>query len=166
MKGYLLLLVFILALATFASAQTKLSGTLDCNKADPIHTLQVPDQNELSYVIAQYKCTWPKPLVIEGLQSKGNVDVEFYEIADNSLRYTTTAVTYYANGDKVFSKGTGTSDLKALKSSGQWTYTGGTGKFKGIKGGGTASCKDKSAESGSGYVCQIVSEHTLPTPKK
>jgi hypothetical protein len=166
MKRNLLLLICFLALATCLSAQTKITGTLDCDKADPMHTIQVPDQNGFSYAIAQYKCTWPKPLVIDGLHSTKNTDVEFYEITDKSQRFLSTAITYYDNGDKVFSRGTGLIPLKSLNSSGKWTYTGGTGKFKGIKGGGTSECKSKSSESTAGYTCEIVSEHTLPAAKK
>jgi hypothetical protein len=166
MTRYLLLFSCAFAIASSAVAQTKISGSLDCDKADPIHSIQVPDRNGFSFVIAQYKCTWTKPLVIEGLESKNNVDVEFYEITGNSLRYLSTAVTYYSNGDKVFSRGTGTTDQKSLDSSGKWTYTGGTGKLRGIKGGGTAICKSKSSESDAGYTCEIESEHTLPAAKK
>jgi hypothetical protein len=165
MIRYLLLFSCAWALVSTAVAQTKISGSLDCDKADPIHAIQVPDRNGFSFVIAQYKCTWTKPLVIEGLESKNNVDVEFYEISGNSYRFTSTAVTTYSNGDKVYSRGTGTTD-QTLNSSSKWTYTGGTGKFRGIKGGGTATCKGKSSETGAGYTCEIESEHTLPAAKK
>lgn len=49
-------------------------------------------------------------------------------------------VTTMANGDKLYVSSSGTSKMKgeALDSgSGKWTFTGGTGKIRGIKGSGT-----------------------------
>jgi hypothetical protein len=53
-----------------------------------------------------------------------------------------------------------------LTASGKWIVTGGTGKLRGIKGGGTYTCKIKSAEPGAGYACNVEGEYTLPAAKK
>jgi hypothetical protein len=166
MTRYLVLFSCALALASSAVAQTKTSGSLDCDRADPIYTIQIPERTGFSYVIAQYKCTWTKPFVIEGLQSKNNVEVDFSEVMGTSVRVTGTAVTYYSNADRVHSRGTAILDQKAMTSSSKWTYLFGTGKLRGIKGGGTSTCKAKGAEPSTGFICDLEGEYTLPAAKK
>jgi hypothetical protein len=162
MKRVLLFIVCALALASSAFAQTKLSGSVDCDKADPMHAIPVPDRPDFAYVIGQNKCSWPKGGAVEGLQAKELVNTTFYEVAGASARITTHGVTRYDNGDMLFTRVTGSNDRKALTSTGKWTITGGTGKLRTAKGGGTFTCKTKSAEAGAGYTCDIVGEYTLP----
>jgi hypothetical protein len=71
-----------------------------------------------------------------------------------------------ANGDKIFVRFSGvdtmTKDGKPDTSTGTWSYTGGTGKFKGITGKGTY--KGKPDASGN-MVSEIEGEYTLPAKK-
>jgi hypothetical protein len=62
-----------------------------------------------------------------------------------------------ANGDKSFVRWEGP-DSKDGSSQGKWTYVGGTGKFKGLKGSGTY--KGKRAEDGS-VTFDVEGEYTL-----
>ena len=166
MTKHLLLFAFAFAIATSTVAQTKASGTIDCDKADPMHAIQIPDRQGFAYVLGQYKCTWTKPISIEGIESKDLVNINFAEVMGTSGRITSTGVTYYTNGDKGYTRSTGTRDEKVMTSSGKWTFTLGTGKLRGIKGGGTYTCKMKSAEPGAGYTCDVEGEYTVPALKK
>jgi len=166
MTRYLLLFSCALAIASSVVAQTKISGSIDCDKADPMHVIPIPDREGFSYLIGQNKCTWTKPMTLEGLESKDFVNTVFHEIMGASICTTAIGATHYSNGDKMYSRSTGTSDLKAMTASGKWTFINGNGKLRGIKGGGTWTCKMKSAETGAGYTCEVEGEYTLPAAKK
>lgn len=161
-----LLFASALALTLSAFAQTKASGSLDCDKSDPRHVIPIPDHKGYAYVIGQSKCTWTKPIAIEGLEAKEFVNTVFNEVMGASVRMTGSGVTTYGSGDKGYTHSSGTSDVKAMTSSGKWTFSGGTGKLRGIKGGGTYTCKMKSDEPGSAYTCDVEGAYTLPAPKK
>jgi hypothetical protein len=166
MTRYLLLFSCVIAIASSAVAQTKASGSYVCGKADSTYVIQIPDQEGSSYQIQQGKCTWTKSFTVAGLESTQNTGVSFTETASTSARWSSTGVTYYKNGDKAYHKGTGTYDPKTMISTGTWTYIGGTGKLQGIKGGGTGTCKIKSADLGGEMTCEIAGEYTLPAVKK
>lgn len=166
MRRCFLLFASALALTLSAFAQTKTSGSLDCDKSDPRHAIPIPDREGYSYVIGQNKCTWTKPIAIEGLEAKAFVNTVFDEMTGASGRTTASGVITYGSGDKSYTHSSGTIDAKAMTYSGKWTHAGGTGKLRGIKGGGTSTCKMKSAEPGSGYTCDIEGEYTLPAAKK
>ena len=160
------LVVCALALTSSALAQTKISGSLDCDKGDPKYMIPVPDREGFAFVMDQNKCTWPKHSPVEGLQPKEFINTRFNEVTGASTRTTAAGVSRYDNGDRLYTRSTGTAELKALTSSGKWTISGGTGKLSGIKGGGTYTCKMKSAEPGAGYTCEVEGEYTLPAAKK
>ena len=166
MTRCLLLFASALALTLSAFAQTKVSGSIDCEKADPRHVIPIPDHKGYAYGINQNKCTWTKPIAIEGLEAKEFVNTVFNEVMGASVRMTASGVTTYGNGDKGYTHSSGTSDVKAMTSSGKWTFSGGTGKLRGIKGGGTYTCTMKSAEPGSAYTCDVEGAYTLPVAKK
>jgi hypothetical protein len=75
-------------------------------------------------------------------------------------------VSNMANGDKVFVRFSGTEtmtkDGKPDTSVGTWSYTGGTGKFKGITGKGTYKGK---ADASGNLVSEAEGEYTLPAKK-
>ena len=166
MKGQFLLVACALALTSSALAQTKISGSLDCDKGDPRYQIPVPDREGFAFVMDQNKCTWPTGGSLEGLQPKEFLNTRFIEVTGASARTTAAGVTRYDNGDKLYTRSMGPTDPKALTSSGKWTVTGATGKLRGIKGGGTYTCKMKSAEPGAGYTCDVEGEYTLPAGKK
>jgi len=166
MAKCLLLFACILALSMSAAAQTKLVAVIDCDKSEPQYTIQVPDREGFSYQIYQNKCTWTKGSALEGIESKDVVNVCFNDARGAAVRLAHTQVTHYTNGDKVFAAGTGNYNSKTFVSSGKWSYTGGTGKFRGLKGGGTYMCKSKSADANAGYTCDVEGEYTLPAAKK
>jgi hypothetical protein len=86
------------------------------------------------------------------------VSTETMDINGNTMRVRGVHVGTMANGDKNFSWYQGTSDAKdgSLQTAkGTWGFTGGTGKFKGLKGKGTYSC----APSGDGVACEVEGEY-------
>jgi hypothetical protein len=140
MRGFLVFLAAI-ALASAATAQTKTSGTLQCSKSDPVNMIEVGDHPGHALVIAKTACTWSKPMEIEGTQTKDGVSVGSEEMSGGKSTGSGSHWTTMANGDKMFVRFQGTStydkDGKMLTSKGTWSYTGGSGKLKGIKGKGT-----------------------------
>jgi len=143
-----------------ASAQTKISGTLQCGKADTQQVVPVGDRPDHSLGVQQFKCTWSKPLEIEGAKSKDDVLTETNDISGSTVRTRGFGVGTLDSGDKSFISYQGTSAMKdgTLESGkGTWGFTGGSGKLKGIKGKGTYTC----APSGDGYSCNVDGEYQL-----
>lgn len=155
-----------LAFASSVLGQSKLSGSIDCGKADPMYQIPVPDREGVAFVIGQTKCTYLESSPVGGLQPKDFVNTSFLEVTGDSAHTTAAGVTTYDNGDKLFTHSTGPNEMKTLTASGKWTVAGGTGKLAGIKGGGTYTCKMKSAEPNAGYTCTIRGEYSLAAPKK
>jgi len=157
------LAVFAIAtvVTSSASAQTKFMGAIDCDKADPMYVIPIPERQGFALAIGQYKCTWPKGVAIAGAQATDYVNTSFSEVAGSSVRSTSMAVTTFDSGDKAFTRSTGKVDVKTGTISGKWTYIGGTGKLAGIKGGGTYLCKLKGAQPGVGYGCDIRGSYIL-----
>jgi hypothetical protein len=162
MAKMLLVCACFLFLVSNAVAQTKASGTMECGKADSTYEIQIPEQEGSVYSITKSKCIWTKSFTIAGLESIQNAGVDFNEAAGTSSQTTSSGVTYYKNGDKTFHRGTGTNDPRTMIFTGKWMFVGGTGKFRGIKGGGTSTCKMKTADVGGEYVCEVKGEYTLP----
>ncbi|MGH9366977.1 MAG: hypothetical protein ACRD3M_04805 [Thermoanaerobaculia bacterium] len=159
------LLVFLIgiALAAAATAQTKISGTIQCGKPDPTHAIDVGDRPGHGLAINKAQCNWTKPLEMAGSQSKDGVSVS----SDESSGDKSTGAGFHwgtmASGDKYFVRFQGTSVLKegAPQSvDGTWRYTGGTGKLKGIKGSGTYKCSAPNPDGSMTY--EVVGDYHLP----
>jgi hypothetical protein len=158
----LLSFLVVFALAAVASAQTKVSGTLQCAKPDQQQAIAVGDRPNHSFVISQTKCTWTKPFEIAGIQTKEDVYTGFNEISGNRARGQLYGVVAMTNGDKYYVRGQGSATLKngVLESAeGTWSFVGGTGKLKGLKGKGTY--KTKYAPDGTA-TAEAEGEYELP----
>lgn len=136
------LLVFLaaIALATAAAAQTKISGTLQCAKPDPMNKVDVGDWPNHALTIAKVQCSWTKPIEIAGSQNKDGVSVSTGEVNGNKATERGVHFDNFASGDKSFVRFQGSSVLKdgaPQSAQGTWSFTGGTGKLKGLKGKGT-----------------------------
>jgi hypothetical protein len=155
-------LLIALALAAVASAQTKVSGTLQCAKPDQQQAIEVGDRPNHSFVINQFKCTWTKSLEIAGVQSKEDVYTSFGEVSGNRSYGQAYGVSTMTNGDKCYIRPQGSTTLKegvSESGEGKWSFAGGTGKLKGLKGKGTY--KSKGAPDGTGTV-EVEGEYELP----
>src|SRR5215469_9264243 len=153
--------IAVLALATLLSAQTKISGTVQCGKSDEQHMLAVGDHPGHSLMISKGKCTWTKPMEIAGTQTKEDVGTNVDDVHGNKSQGHGYAVGTLANGDKMYVHIQGSSTLKdgAVETAeGTWSFTGGTGKLKGVKGKG--SYKGKGAPDGSATY-EVEGEYEL-----
>ncbi len=151
----------VLALAAVAGAQTKISGTVVCAKPDQQQMLEVGDRAGHSLTVSQGKCTWSKPMEIAGTQSKDDQVTMSSDATGNKSNGRGYAVGTTASGDKFFVRLQGAATMKEGvidNDDGKWTFTGGAGKLKGVKGGGTY--KGKGGPEGTTY--EVEGEYTLP----
>jgi hypothetical protein len=154
--------VCLLGMVGVGSAQTKIFGTLHCARPDGEQQFDVGDSTGHIIEINQMTCTWTKPMNIGGV-----ADTEGTSTGVNDIQSTTFVSHGYfvdsmANGDKVFMRYEATvtvQDGEASDVQGKWTYTGGTGKFKGIQGDGTFS---GSPENQGRAAYDFTGEYTLP----
>jgi len=158
MKTSLLLLI---GLAGVVSAQTKFSGVGKCGKPDTQQAVEVGDRASHSLVMVKQTCNWTTPFEIAGLQAKT------YEVTLMSDAMAAKAqdrgyvVIAMDNGDKAFVRFQGSSVMKdgaPVSDEGTWSFTGGTGKLRGLSGKGTYKNPD-------GTEDHIDGEWMLPAPK-
>jgi hypothetical protein len=161
MRRFLIIVFVICLTATAASAQGKIDTPWKCAKPAPAHTLVAGDQPNHAYTLQSVKCTATKG-EIAGVKQKEGVATEFLEATGNTVKGHGTFVETLANGDKIhYSFETSGTSANNMFQSGnnKWTITGGTGKFKGIKGSGT--CKGKGNPDGSAeFSC--TGTYTMP----
>ncbi len=160
--------VFVLGLAlpAVSAAQTKTSGTLSCAKFDPAYSIDVGDRAGHVLGLAKSACTWTTPMQIEGVGTKDSDGVVASDRSGTKFHSNGYHVSNMANGDKIFVRFSGTdtmtADGKPHTSVGAWSYTGGTGKFKGITGKGTYKGK---ADASGNLVSEVEGDYTLPAKK-
>ena len=139
-KESILASVFVLTIATSASAQTQFSGSQTCAKPDPSYTIPVGDRGDHVLSLSKNKCTWTRG-EIAGIALKTDVDTIVSEdVSDTTSNDRGYGVTLLANGDTVFVQLEGVTTIRdniPISGRGTWTFTGGTGKMQGIKGKGT-----------------------------
>src|SRR5690349_12484793 len=167
MRSKLFLIVgLVLTLAAAVSGQTKITGTISCGKPDPAYSIDVADRTGHSVSISKFACTWTKPMEYGEVQAKDGYDVTYSDGGGGKFRGTGYHVSNMSNGDKIYVRFQGNdtmADGKPGATEGTWSYTGGTGKFKGIKGKGTYKGK---ADDGGNMVTDVEGEYQLPAPKK
>ena len=160
MHRILTVLAVVSFAAATAAAQTKVSGTVQCGKPDPRQIIPVGDRPDHSLGVEQLKCTWTKPMEIEGAKSTEGVATATNDFSGNTFRNRGFHVVTMDSGDKYFVWYLGTGELKdgaLLSEKGTWGFTGGSGKLKGIKGKGTFTC----APSGDSIACEVEGEYQL-----
>jgi hypothetical protein len=160
MNRFLIAAVLVCFAAVAASGQTKISGTAQCGKPDPQHMVPVGDRPDHSLGVEQAKCTWTKPMEIEGAKSKDGVSTATDDVSGNTVRARGVHVSTMDSGDKFFVSYQGTATTKdgaLVSSKGTWSFNGGTGKLKGIKGKGTFTC----TPSGDGNSCEVEGDYQL-----
>jgi len=156
----------LLTLAAAASGQTKITGTISCGKPDAAYSIDVSDHSGHSVSISKFACNWTTPMVYGDVQSKDGTDVVYADASGAKARSSGYHVSNLSNGDKIYVRFQGndtTMDGKPGTTEGTWSYTGGTGKFKGIKGKGTY--KGKADASGT-MVSDVEGDYELPAAKK
>ena len=155
-------LVSLVALASSASAQTKISAKMSCSKPDVNSSAQVGDVAGHMLMLQKQSCTWTTPWEVAGAKTKTAVDVSTTEVNGATATGHGFNTSTLDNGDKVTVSYQGTAQMGKDSSatfSGTWKSTMGTGKAKGIKASGRY--KGSAAADGSGTV-EVEGEYTLP----
>ena len=161
MGKQVLLLLMALSIAASAGAQTKLSGKVHCAKADPDYSIEVGDTPGHVLTARKATCTWTDATEIAGLKVKSAQDVATGEVSGTTVRDTGYHVATMDNGDKYTVHFSGTAQAAKDKNgtiTGKSSFVSGTGKLKGIKGGGTY--KGTAAADGSADVT-VEGDYTL-----
>jgi hypothetical protein len=159
MRRFVPIIGLMLLTAGTAAAQTKVSGTALFAKPDPQTIVATGDGAGHSLGVGQRKCTWTTAMEVGGEKSKEGMSTATMDIKGDTARTHGYHVTTTDAGDKYFVSFQGTAVLKdgaETSEKGTWSFTGGTGKLKGIAGKGTYTC----APSGDGMSCDIEGEAT------
>lgn len=147
-----------------AGAQTKISGTLQCAKPDPNYSIEVGDKPGHTLSLQKDTCKWAATTEINGLKVVDDSGVATGESWTTKVTTGGSRVATMENGDKIFVTVHDSSPVKdgmPTNIEGKWTFTGGTGKMKGIKGSGTY--KVTPAQDGTASVT-VEGEYTIAPP--
>jgi hypothetical protein len=158
------LAVLLAAFAASALAQTHTTGTLKCSKPDVSQNIEVGDHAGHVLIIEKGSCAWSAPFEMAGLKTTASTFAEDVDVTDAKAQARGYLIISMDNGDKAYIRyqGPGTTSKEGvLTAEGTWSYTGGTGKLKGLKGKGTyklSGTPDGASES------QVDGEYSLPEP--
>jgi hypothetical protein len=150
----------VLAGATSASAQTKFTGKCSQGKPDPNHVIKVDDRANHALVLGQVTCTWSGGEVA-GLALKSEVDTVVSDMTGTTSRDRGYGVGTAANGDKYYVRFEGTTNYKGeapTTATCTWTFTGGTGKLRGLTGKGTCT---GAFDASGGAVFDVAGEYSI-----
>ena len=165
MKLRLVCAVGLVALfASVAGAQTKVSGAQKCDKPEVVGTQEVTDKAGHTMSLVKYSCKWTTPMEMEGLKAKDGASVAFSDVTATRASADGTYVANMENGDKFFVSFRDSSAMKDGKpgaAKGTWSYTGGTGKLKGVTGKGTYGVTVN--DDGTAAV-SVEGEYTIAAP--
>ena len=116
-----------------------IKGSVRCDKPSQSHAIDVPDRSGHSLIIAERKCTWTEPMEILGAKFKEGVWITFTERMEGTLHPHSYQVDKLDDGETISMQAMGhvVSDKVPTTTKGRFSFMRGTGKFKGIKGGGT-----------------------------
>jgi hypothetical protein len=162
MRTYVTFGLCLVGCAGVAAAQTKISGTGKCGKPEAQHAVEVGDRPGHMLVVVKQSCTWTTPIEMEGVKAKSYTAAITSDATGQKAQDHGYVVVTMENGDKAFVRiNAGTSMMgkngQPESDEGTWSYTGGTGKFKGLKGKGTYKGKMEA----DGFVDMIEGEYTL-----
>jgi len=120
------------------SNYVKVEGKVRCDKPDPAYSIEVPDRPGHALTIAKRKCTWTEPMLFMGAKTKDGVSVSFVEMSEGMQHVNGFETDTLDNGEKLTWKSLGQvmAEKGPATATGRWSLMRGTGKFKGIKGGG------------------------------
>lgn len=160
MKKFGLVLLMACAIALPASAQTKISGKQTCAKPDT-QSVEVGDAAGHVMMVQKASCKWDTGIEIEGTKATTSMDVASAEVWGMNATAHGYNMGTMDNGDKFTVKYSGS--MKMAKDGtatfeGKWSFAGGTGKLKGIKGGGTY--KGSGTADGAGTV-DVEGDYTI-----
>ncbi len=159
-RGTLLAFTLLTLTATTATAQDKITGDGKCGKPDKQESVEVGDRAGHVLVLVKFSCTWTTPYEMAGLKAKDYVGTVTGDVSGGKEQDRGYVVVTMDNGDKAFIRFTGsgtTAKDGATAGEGTWSYTGGTGKLKGLTGKGTY----KSTGNADGAQDHVEGEYNL-----
>jgi hypothetical protein len=117
----------------------KVEGKVRCDKPDPAYSIEVPDRPGHALTIAKRKCTWTEPMLFRGAKTNEGVAVSFAEKSEGMLHVNGFETDTLDDGEKLTWKSMGQvlAEKGPATATGRWSLMRGTGKFKGIIGGGS-----------------------------
>src|SRR5580658_1583872 len=117
----------------------KVEGKVRCDKPDPEYSIDVPDRPGHALITAKRKCNWTEPMLIMGAKTKDGVAVGYSEKSEGMLHISGFETDTLNNGEKITWKSMGQvpAEKGPATATGRWSLMRGTGKLKGIKGGGS-----------------------------
>ena len=146
--------------ATAATAQDKITGDGKCGKPDKQEAVDVGDRTGHALVLVKFSCTWTRPIEMAGLKAKDYVGTVTGDVWDGKEQDRGYVVVTMDNGDKAFIRFSGNGTIAkdgATAGEGTWSYTGGTGKLRGLTGKGTY----KSSGNADGAQDHVEGEYDL-----
>jgi len=122
-----------------APGMVSIAGAVRCGKPNPNYSIDVPDRSGHSLLIAQRNCTWTEPMEILGGKTKSGVWVTFTERMEGTLHPHSYEVDTLDDGEKITMQTMGQvyGEKGPIETKGRFSLMRGTGKYKGIRGGGT-----------------------------
>jgi hypothetical protein len=116
--------------------------------------------------IVKQACTWTTPIEMAGVKAKSYTAVISSDASGGKSTDRGYVIVAMENGDQAFVRvNSGISvmakDGSPLSDEGTWSYAGGTGKFKGLKGKGTY----KGKAAADGFEDQIEGEYMIAAGK-
>lgn len=122
-----------------ASDMVNIKGSLRCDKPSPSYSIDVPDREGHSLIVEKRNCSWIEPMVILGTKTKDGVWVTFIERMEGRLHPHSFETDSLEGGERITMQTTGqvSADKGPATTKGRFNFMRGSGKFKGIKGGGT-----------------------------
>ena len=157
-----LLALGVLVSSCWASAQTKISGSLECARPEFREVMEVGDRAPHTMVLSRRLCGWSSPLGIEGVSSRDDVLSLFTDARADGVYDHGYSAMIMSNGDKIFMHyaGFARNDGRSPASGeGNFALSGGTGKFLGIYGSGTLTSKSTADRR---MTVHIEGRYTLP----
>jgi hypothetical protein len=133
----------------YSGKTVQVAGTVRCEKADPGYAIDVPDRAGHALTLAHRKCLWIEPWTIAGTKPKDAVEVSFAEQMEGIFHYHGYEIDTLDTGDHITFRMMGQipAEKAPVDGKGRWSFMRGTGKFKGIQGGGTYEEKLAADES-------------------
>ena len=162
-RGAILAFTFLTLTATIATAQTKTTGEGKCGKPEQQQSIDVGDRAGHALALVKFSCTWTTPYEIAGLKTKDYTGTVTSDVNGGKGQDHGYVVITMDNGDKAFVRFTGSgTNAKDGTTAGEgtWSYSGGTGKLRGLTGKGTY----KSTGNADGAQDHVEGEYALPCP--
>jgi hypothetical protein len=127
----------------FTGNVVKVEGAVHCQKAVPAHSIEVPDRPGHALMISKRQCTWTTPLVVAGGKTQTGVAVDFTEKMEGRLHVHGFETDSLDNGERLTMRTMGQvlGEKGPAEYKGRWSLMKGTGKYRGIRGGGTYAGK-------------------------